>query len=160
MLSVNSLNAVRFNGYSKQNNVQNTVSFGNQPETKNLELPKNFTAAELLGMIQAKGGINLSPPKQDFKEVSAKHILIKGDSLEQLKDIKQAIDSGVTTFEEAAKNFSDCPSGKKGGDLGFFEKGMMVKPFEEAAFNAEKGQIVGPIKTDFGYHLIKVEDKR
>lgn len=89
--------------------------------------------------------------------VSAKHILV--DSEEKCSEILAAIQSGEKTFEAAAAEFSTCPSGKKGGDLGEFGKGQMVKEFETAAFEAEIGVVVGPVKTQFGYHLIKVEDK-
>lgn len=89
--------------------------------------------------------------------VSAKHILT--DSEEKCNDILEKITSGEKEFEEAAKEFSTCPSGAQGGDLGEFGKGHMVKEFEEAAFAAEVGHVVGPVQTQFGYHLIKVEQK-
>jgi peptidyl-prolyl cis-trans isomerase C len=63
-------------------------------------------------------------------------------------------------FAELAKANSNCPSGKQGGDLGFFSRGRMVKEFEDAAFSMEVGQVSEPVKTQFGYHLIKVTDKR
>ena len=63
------------------------------------------------------------------------------------------------TFEAAASESSTCPSGAQGGDLGEFGRGQMVPEFEQAAFAAEIGQVVGPVKTQFGYHLIKVEQK-
>ena len=88
--------------------------------------------------------------------VSAKHILVKEE--EKCQEILEEIIAGKV-FEEAAQQYSTCPSGQKGGDLGEFGKGQMVKEFEEAAFAAEIGQVVGPIKTQFGYHLIKVEAK-
>ena len=58
-------------------------------------------------------------------------------------------------FGKLAKEYSTCPSGKKEGDLGYFTKGQMVKEFETAAFNLEVGKISEPVKTEFGYHLIK-----
>ena len=58
-------------------------------------------------------------------------------------------------FEKLAKDFSKCPSGKSGGALGEFNRGMMVKPFDDAAFSLEPGKISDPVKTQFGYHLIK-----
>lgn len=88
--------------------------------------------------------------------VSAKHILVKEE--EKCREILDAINGGKA-FEEAAQEFSTCPSGQKGGDLGEFGKGQMVKEFEDAAFSAEIGTVVGPVKTQFGYHLIKVEKK-
>ena len=90
--------------------------------------------------------------------VNAKHILT--DSEEKCAAILESIVNGEKTFEEAAKESSTCPSGANGGDLGEFGKGQMVKEFEDAAFAAEIGHVVGPVKTQFGYHLIKVEDKK
>ena len=89
--------------------------------------------------------------------VNAKHILV--DNEEKCNEILKAIQSGEIVFEVAAQQNSTCPSGQKGGDLGVFGKGQMVKEFEEAAFAAEIGAVVGPVKTQFGYHLIKVEAK-
>lgn len=98
--------------------------------------------------------------KDQFKRgamVSAKHILVneEGDCLNIMTQIKL----GNKTFEEAAEEFSTCPSKANGGDLGEFGRGQMVKEFEDAAFNAEVGELVGPVKTQFGYHLILVESK-
>lgn len=89
--------------------------------------------------------------------VQAKHILT--DSEETCNNILESIVNGEKTFEDAAKEFSTCPSKERGGDLGEFGKGQMVKEFEDAAFAAEIGHVVGPVKTQFGYHLIKVEKK-
>ena len=63
-------------------------------------------------------------------------------------------------FEELAKRFSKCPSKKKGGNLGWFNEGDMVSEFENAAFSAQKGAIVGPVRTQFGYHIILVKDMK
>ena len=99
--------------------------------------------------------------KQQFTKgetVSAKHILV--DSEEKCASVLESITSGEKAFEDAAKEASTCPSGARGGDLGEFGRGQMVKEFEDAAFAAEIGQIVGPVKTQFGAHLIKVEKKQ
>ena len=90
--------------------------------------------------------------------VSAKLILVETE--EACKDVLAQIESGAKTFEDAAKEYSTCPSKERGGDLGEFGRGQMVKEFEDAAFAAEIGQIVGPVKTQFGAHLIKVEKKQ
>lgn len=89
--------------------------------------------------------------------VGAKHILV--DTEEACKEILEMIRKNEKTFEEAAQEFSTCPSKAKGGDLGEFGRGQMVKEFEDAAFDAQIGQVVGPVKTQFGHHLIKVEKK-
>ena len=73
----------------------------------------------------------------------------------KIKEIADKIAKGGD-FAKLAEEFSACPSGKKGGDLGFFHRGQMVKPFEDAAFTQEIGKGGAPVKTDFGYHLIKV----
>ena len=90
--------------------------------------------------------------------VHAKHILV--DSEDKCNKLLESIVSGGKAFEDVAKESSTCPSGANGGDLGEFGKGQMVKEFEDAAFAAEIGHVVGPVKTQFGYHLIKVEDKK
>lgn len=89
--------------------------------------------------------------------VNAKHILV--DTEEEAKKIKTEIDNGEISFEDAAKKYSSCPSNQQGGSLGSFGRGMMVPEFEEAAFNAEIGVVTEPVKTQFGYHLIVVEEK-
>ena len=96
--------------------------------------------------------------------VRAQHILFgqRGDSeeqraaqLQQANDIKARIEAGES-FETLARQYSKDPgSGSRGGDLGWFGRGQMVGPFEEAAFDAEVGELVGPVETDFGYHLIR-----
>lgn len=91
------------------------------------------------------------------KEVRAAHILVAKE--DKAKELLQMIKNG-TSFADLAKQFSMCPSGRKGGDLGWFGKGMMVKEFEDAAFNHAKGEVVGPVKTQFGWHLIQVVDQK
>lgn len=98
--------------------------------------------------------------QEEFKEqasVSAKHILV--DNEELCLAIKSDIESGSVSFEEAAMQHSSCPSKAQGGSLGVFGRGMMVPEFEEAAFKLDLEKVSEPVKTQFGYHLIKVEAK-
>ena len=89
--------------------------------------------------------------------VNASHILV--DSEEKAKEIAEAIKAGNTTFEEAAKEHSSCPSKEAGGNLGEFGRGQMVPEFEEAAFSLAIGEVSAPVKTQFGYHVIRVNAK-
>lgn len=89
-------------------------------------------------------------------KVHAAHILVKSEN--EAKDLMVKVKGGES-FGDLAKKHSECPSGKQGGDLGWFGKNMMVKEFETAAFNGKKGDVVGPIKTQFGWHLIKILDQ-
>jgi foldase protein PrsA len=89
----------------------------------------------------------------DSNKIKCSHILLKkhSEALEVLNRIKNG-----ESFSNLAKDLSiDPASGKRGGDLGFFRRGMMVKPFEDVAFKLAKGEISEPVKTDFGYHVIK-----
>ena len=106
--------------------------------------------------------------KEKFREpekVTASHILLKTEGkdekavLERIREIRQEILSGKISFEEAAKKYSEGPSAPRGGSLGTFTKGRMVKPFEDAAFSLKEGEISEPVKTQFGYHLILVQKK-
>lgn len=90
-------------------------------------------------------------------EVRARHILVKTE--QEAKDLAKQLKGGAD-FNELAKKSSDGPSAQTGGDLGYFSRGQMVKPFEDAAFTLQPGQISDPIQTEFGWHVIKVEDKR
>lgn len=95
-------------------------------------------------------------PKQE--EVRARHILVKTE--DEAKAVIAELDKGKD-FAELAKEKSTDPNKSEGGDLGFFGKGRMVKPFEDAAFATEVGTYTKtPVKTDFGFHVIKVEEKR
>lgn len=89
-------------------------------------------------------------------KAKAKHVLVEEEA--KAKEIKEEIVSGAKTFEEAAKAYSTCPSSQRGGDLGTFGKGQMVKEFEEAVFTGELNTVIGPVKTQFGYHLIWVDE--
>ena len=93
----------------------------------------------------------MSPVKN---QIRASHILVNSEA--QALRLKSEIEKGEITFEEAAKRYSLCPSGQNGGDLGYFGRNMMVKEFEDASFSLPLGKISNPVKTQFGYHLIKV----
>jgi peptidyl-prolyl cis-trans isomerase C len=85
-------------------------------------------------------------------KVHCAHILVKTET--EAKNVKARLEKGEK-FNAIAACVSLCPSGKKGGDLGSFGRGQMVKEFETAAFKLEKGQVSEPVKTQFGYHIIK-----
>lgn len=91
------------------------------------------------------------------KSVKASHILVYSKA--EADAIKAKIDKGAS-FEDLAKRYSKCPSGENGGDLGYFGRGQMVKEFEFAAFDLPIGQVSEPVRTEFGWHLIKVYDKK
>ncbi len=88
---------------------------------------------------------------------NASHILV--DSEEKANELLSQIQAGEITFEDAARQFSTCPSGKQGGDLGDFTSGQMVPEFENACAAMEVGQTAGPVKTQFGYHIIRLNKK-
>jgi parvulin-like peptidyl-prolyl isomerase len=90
-------------------------------------------------------------------QVRASHILV--ESKKDAENVLNRLRAGAR-FEDMAKKFSKCPSGRRGGDLGFFGRGQMVKPFEEAAFKLAKGQVSDPVQTEFGYHIIVVTETR
>ncbi len=101
------------------------------------------------------------------KEVRARHILFKLDQSASEEEEKRVREKASMVLEKArkgedfsnlAKKYSEGPTAQKGGDLGFFSEGRMVKPFEEAAFKMKKGEISELVRTRFGYHIIKVED--
>lgn len=100
------------------------------------------------------------------ESVKASHILLsfdnysEEDALARINEIKESIEDPRKDFQQLAEEFSDCPSGSRGGDLGFFEKGRMVPQFEETAFGLETGEVSDPVKTQFGYHLIFLTEKK
>jgi parvulin-like peptidyl-prolyl isomerase len=78
----------------------------------------------------------------------------KDEALAQINDLARQISEGAD-FAALAREHSDCPSGRSGGDLGQFGRGQMVKPFEDTAFGMEVGQTSDVVETEFGYHLIQ-----
>jgi peptidyl-prolyl cis-trans isomerase C len=84
---------------------------------------------------------------------AARHILVKTES--ECETLKKQIEGGAS-FADVAKKHSQCPSGKEGGALGEFGPGQMVREFDEVVFKGEVGKVLGPVKTQFGYHLIEI----
>jgi peptidyl-prolyl cis-trans isomerase C len=87
------------------------------------------------------------------KQASARHILVKTEA--ECADLKKQIEGGAD-FADLAKKHSTCPSGRSGGDLGSFGPGRMVAEFDKVVFTAPVGEVQGPVKTQFGYHLLEV----
>lgn len=124
---------------------------------------KQFAIHNLLKDIKVTEGDLLdyyNGHKDMFKQsesVKASHILIEDEA--KANEIVEEINAGLS-FEDAAEKYSSCPSNASGGDLGYFTKGRMVPEFEAVAFEMEVGEISAPVKTQFGYHIIKVVDKK
>lgn len=90
------------------------------------------------------------------KKARARHILVK--TKEDCEDLKTQITEGAD-FADLAKKHSQCPSGKSGGDLGEFGPGRMVKEFDQVVFSCPVGEVQGPVKTQFGWHLLEVTSR-
>jgi peptidyl-prolyl cis-trans isomerase C len=89
-------------------------------------------------------------------KAAARHILVKTET--ECDDLKQQIQDGAD-FADLAKAHSKCPSGRDGGALGEFQPGQMVPEFDKVVFNEAVGVVHGPVKTDFGYHLVEVTSR-
>ncbi len=89
-------------------------------------------------------------------KATARHILV--ETLEQCEELKTQIQGG-TDFAQAAMEHSSCPSGLQGGDLGEFGPGQMVPEFDAVVFSGEVNEVLGPVKTQFGYHLLEVTSR-
>ncbi len=87
---------------------------------------------------------------------TARHILV--DTEDQCQQLKDEIEGGAD-FADLAKQHSTCPSGQRGGELGEFGPGMMVREFDEVVFSADLNTVQGPVKTQFGYHLLEVTSR-
>lgn len=121
------------------------------------ETLKNGVRAELAQEKAIEKTITDKELKENYKpEIKASHILVKDEAT--AKKVKEELGQGKS-FEELAKQYSeDTGSKEKGGDLGFFGAGKMVKEFEDAAYKLKKDEVSEPVKSQFGYHIIKVTD--
>ena len=91
-----------------------------------------------------------------MSKASARHILVA--TREACEELKTRIEGGAD-FATLAREHSQCPSGKQGGDLGEFGPGQMVREFDQVVFNERVGEVHGPVKTQFGYHLLEITSR-
>ena len=148
---------------AKKNLMEHDTDFKAELERLKKELLANYYVDKFLKEVKVNdteiSTYYESHPEEFAGEetVSASHILVEEE--EKAKDLLAKINAGEISFEDAAKAFSTCPSGQRGGDLGEFGKGMMVKEFDEAVFAMEVGAMSGPIRTQFGFHIIRLDKK-
>lgn len=119
---------------------------------KKVEESANISDADLQKLYEQN--------KEKFKsgeQVKASHILVKSEK--EAQDLLAQLKGGGK-FEDLAKKYSVDPAGQKGGDLGWFGKGMMIPEFEKVAFSMKEGDVSGIVKTKFGFHIIKLTGKR
>ena len=108
---------------------------------------------------EVKADYDNNPDKfKTGESVEASHILV--DSEDKAKELLDKINAGEVSFEDAARENSSCPSSQNGGSLGEFTRGQMVPEFDNACFSMKVGEISAPVKTQFGYHLIKLTGKK
>lgn len=148
--------------YAKQADLENDEEYRNQLEIMKKDLLIQAGVKKVLDTVTVNDDDVKSyydNNKDMFKSeetVNAKHILV--ESKEKAEEILEKINNGIS-FEDAALEFSSCPSSNQGGSLGEFGRGRMVPEFENAAFELAVGEVSGPVQTQFGYHIIKVEGK-
>jgi peptidyl-prolyl cis-trans isomerase C len=157
------INQELFYLYAMANGMDGDEVFKSQLETVKVNILKQYAVNETIANIAVeendaeeyyeKNKDNFQMPES----IRTKHILV--DSEEEAKSIHEEIGGGLA-FEDAATKYSKCPSKESGGDLGMFGRGKMVPEFEDAAFAMNVGEISKPVKTQFGYHIIKVEEKQ
>lgn len=119
--------------------------------------------AEMIAFYEAsKDSMAVKPVSWDLRMIMREiqpSKEVEAAILAEMRAIRQQLDNGAD-FAELAVQYSDCPSKEQGGDLGLFKRGMMVKPFEDAAFAMSVGEISGIVESQFGYHIIKVTEKQ
>lgn len=148
---------------AKKNLMEHDAEFKAELETVKRELLANFYVEKILRDVKVQDSelkkyYDENPEQfQGEETVSASHILVETE--EKAKEVMERMEKGEMSFEEAAKGFSTCPSGQRGGDLGEFGHGMMVKEFDEACFEMAVGEVRGPVKTQFGFHIIRLDKK-
>ena len=140
------------------------VGAGELPSELSAAVFQNPEAGRVIGPVVAGDQAVLARitdvRESDNPSIRARHILLPAGQEAQAREIQDRIQRGDITFEQAARQFSTDESNKaRGGDLGWFSRGRMVAAFENAAFGAPVGNVIGPVTTEFGVHLIRVEDR-
>lgn len=159
---------------SQQRMYENQIRSGIEPQRTQIE--NSLITEKLTDQLRGKVDLNSKDLKPDDIEVNARHILItwkspanadkkvtrtKAEAKALADKVLKEAKANPSGFAALADKYTEDPSGKgKGGDLGWFTRSSMVKPFSDAAFAAKPGDIVGPVESQFGYHVIKVEDRR
>ncbi len=157
------INQELFYSYALKNGYQDEKDYLEEVDIVKANLLKSYGIRKFLSEVTfEKSAVQAyyTANKAQFKEpekVKASHILVADE--EKLADVQGDLESGKS-FEDVAKAHSTCPSKEHGGDLGFFGKGQMVPEFEKAAFSMKVGDVSEPVKTQFGYHIIKLVDKK
>ncbi|WP_458414426.1 peptidylprolyl isomerase [Schinkia sp. CFF1] len=142
----------QFQMFLAQNGAQDETAF---KDTLRLQLIQDKALAKYIDIPEA----DMKKKYAEMKpEIKASHILIKDEKT--AKEVLQKVKSGED-FAKLAKEYSEDPgSAAKGGDLGYFSTGVMTKPFEDAAYALKVGEVSGLVKSEFGYHIIKLTDKK
>lgn len=147
---------------AKANNLHEDEEYKNLLETTEVTLLKNYAFNKAIA-TEPPTEEEIEAYYNDNKEtfgnpemLTASHILVESE--DTANEVKEALNGGLS-FEEGAAKYSTCPSKEQGGKLGEFGRGQMVKEFEDAAFEMEVGAVSDPVKSQFGYHIIYLEDK-
>lgn len=157
------INQELFYSYAMEQGYDKEEAFLQEVEIVKANLLKSYAIRQFLNNVEfdnTKAQAYYDENADQFVKaptVSASHILVKEEA--DAKRIKAELDGGKD-FADAAKEHSTCPSKERGGDLGSFGRGQMVPEFEQAAFDSEINVVTDPVKTQFGYHLIKVSEKQ
>lgn len=147
---------------ARENNLHNNEDFKSEMKKVEENMLKQYAINKVLSNItltEEEKTAFFEANKSKFNKsetASAKHILVETE--DKANELLNKINAGEVSFEDAAAEHSTCPSKDAGGNLGSFPRGQMVPEFEEAVFNMQKGEVRGPVQTQFGYHLIKLED--
>ncbi|WP_068083943.1 peptidylprolyl isomerase [Polycladidibacter stylochi] len=150
-------NAAEKNGMENDENFKRLMKFERNRALRNVYYQKFIASAVSDDQVKAAYDERYAN-FEGTPQISARHILLKTE--EEAKEVIKELEGGAD-FAELAKKKSTGPSGANGGELGYFSKGQMVPEFEQAAFAMKKGEFSKePVKTQFGYHVIKVEDSR